>query len=293
MKIGAMLRGSDRKTKEAFSKLDVAGYNYGILRYKKDLIRYPNRVILGTETFCKDAYSFMKTAEKNPAVIGDFVWSGIDYLGEVGLGAQEYSNYADDFTHGVGWISSGCGGIDLTGKELSEAEYLKVAYGIESIHIAVKPVDHYGEEHSSSAWRMTNARSSWSWNGCEGKETQIEVYADAYSIALYLNGKQVKKKTAGKNARTYFKTQYYPGTIKAVAYDRDNHEIASCTLTSAGDDTMLSIKPEMTQIHADELAYVRFQYTDSNGILKPLAPRQSSAAYHRRGAFGFRPCLPV
>ena len=271
MKIGATLRGSDRKTKDAFSELDVAGYNYGILRYKNDLKRYPNRVILGTETFCKDTYAFWKIAEKNSALIGDFVWSGIDYLGELGLGAQEYSNYADDFTHGVGWISSGCGRLDLTGKELSEADYMKVAYGIDPIHIAVKPADHFGEAHSSSAWRMTNARSSWSWNGCEGKTTQIEVYADAHTVALYLNGKLIKQKPAGKNARTYFKIKYYPGTIKAVAYDIENNEIASSSLTSAGDDTILGMKPEMTKIHENDLAYIRFQYTDKNGILKPLA----------------------
>lgn len=61
--------------------------------YKHDLKKYPNRLILGSETFCKDAYSFWKIAKKNKRIIGDFVWAGWDYIGEVGDGCAEYSDY--------------------------------------------------------------------------------------------------------------------------------------------------------------------------------------------------------
>ena len=92
MKCGATLYPCDLKTRDAYANMDIAGYNYGIFRYKHDLKKYPNRLILGSETFCKDAYSFWEIAKKNKRIIGDFVWAGWDYIGEVGDGAAEYSD---------------------------------------------------------------------------------------------------------------------------------------------------------------------------------------------------------
>ena len=123
MKIGATLHGSDVTTREAFANMDVAGYNYGEKRYRHDLKKYPERLILGSETFCFDAYQFWELAKTEPRLIGDFVWAGIDYLGEVGIGSWEYSDYAPRFDNGCGWISAGSGRIDLTGKPLGEALY--------------------------------------------------------------------------------------------------------------------------------------------------------------------------
>ncbi|MFR4786480.1 MAG: glycoside hydrolase family 2 TIM barrel-domain containing protein [Bifidobacterium adolescentis] len=79
---GATLPPCDWKTRGAFAVMDVAGYNYGIRRYRHDLNRYPNRVIVGSETFCSDAARFWDLAQSNPRLIGDFVWSGMDYLGK-------------------------------------------------------------------------------------------------------------------------------------------------------------------------------------------------------------------
>ena len=109
MKTGAALKGSDRSTRDAFANMDIAGYNYGEKLYEKDLKKYPDRIIVGSETFCADAYRFWECAKKNPRLIGDFVWAGIDYLGEVGIGAWEYSDYAPRFDGGPGWISAGSG----------------------------------------------------------------------------------------------------------------------------------------------------------------------------------------
>ena len=128
MKFGATLHGSDVKTRDAFAKLDVAGYNYGEKRYVRDLKKYPDRVILGSETFCADAARFWDLAKEHPALIGDFVWTGMDYLGEVGLGAMEYRDYAPDFDHGPGWIAAGAGVLDLTGASTGQTAYTQVAF---------------------------------------------------------------------------------------------------------------------------------------------------------------------
>ena len=152
MKIGATLHGSDVTTRKAFSNMDIAGYNYGEKRYKKDLKKYPNRLILGSETFCFDAYKFWELAKENPRLIGDFVWAGFDYLGEVMVGSWEYEEYAKNFDAGLGWMSAGSGRIDLTGKPLGEALYTKVAFELEKgPYIAVRPLCHQKNSHSPSA----------------------------------------------------------------------------------------------------------------------------------------------
>ena len=127
MKRGATLHGCDVKTRDAFANMDIAGYNYGIYRYKHDLKKYPQRLILGSETFCNDAYKFRELAKQEPRLVGDFVWAGMDYLGEVMVGSWEYADYAETFDGGLGWVSAGSGRIDLTGKPLGEALYTRVA----------------------------------------------------------------------------------------------------------------------------------------------------------------------
>ena len=171
MKRGATLHGCDVKTRDAFANMDIAGYNYGIYRYKHDLKKYPQRLILGSETFCNDAYKFRELAKAEPRLVGDFVWAGMDYLGEVMVGSWEYEDYAKNFDGGLGWVSAGSGRIDLTGKPLGEALYTRVALEKDNgPYIAVCPVNHTGDRHSPSAWKMTNAMPSWSWTGCEGQE---------------------------------------------------------------------------------------------------------------------------
>ena len=220
MKMGATLHGCDVKTRDAFANMDIAGYNYGIYRYRRDLKKYPNRLILGSETFCNDAYRFWEQAKREPRLVGDFVWAGMDYLGEVGIGSWEYRDYAPDFSHGVGWVSAGSGRLDLTGKPLGEALYTKVAFELETgPRIAVCPVNHTGEKHSPSAWKMSNALESWSWEGCEGQKANVEVYARAASVALYVNDRKVGHKPAVNDCIVRFSCEYQPGKIEAVSYD--------------------------------------------------------------------------
>jgi beta-galactosidase len=272
MKFGATLYPCDVKTRDSYANMDVAGYNYGIKRYAHDLKKYPNRIILGSETFCADAYKFYEAAKQNNRLIGDFVWAGIDYLGEVGIGSWEYKDYAPRFDNGLGWVSAGSGRIDLTGKPLSEMKYTRVAFELDKIGIGVVPVYQASKQHSSSAWKMTNAMESWSWHGCDGMETQVEVYARADSVKLYVNKKCVGKKKLTDDCKAVFKTKYHDGNVAAVSYDSDGKEIARCILRTAGEETVLSLEPEMEEIRRDgDLCYVRMRYTDKKGTLKPMA----------------------
>ena len=272
MKRGATLHGCDVKTRDAFANMDIAGYNYGIYRYKHDLKKYPQRLILGSETFCNDAYKFRELAKQEPRLVGDFVWAGMDYLGEVMVGSWEYADYAETFDGGPGWVSAGSGRIDLTGKPLGEALYTRVALEADNgPYIAVCPVNHTGDRHSPSAWKMTNAMPSWSWTGCEGRKASVEVYARAARVELVLNGHTVGSKTLKNDCLARFSIPYESGTLEAVSYDAADHEIGRCKLQSAGGTTRLTLDVEEPTVKPGHLCYIRLRYTDENGITKPLA----------------------
>lgn len=271
MKTGATFYGCDVKTRGAFANMDIAGYNYGIKRYQHDLKKYPDRLILGSETFCDDAYTFWEMAKKNPRIVGDFVWAGMDYLGEVGVGSWEYRDYAPEFNHGPGWITAGSGRIDLTGKPLAEAGYTKTAFELTNRPvIAVRPVNHTGEKHSPSAWKMTNAIESWSWEGYEGKVAEVEVYARGARVDLFLNGKKVGSNTLKNSCDTRFKVEYQPGMLETVVYNQKGKEISRNTLYTAGKETELRAIAEEQSVQKDHLAFIRLQYTDKTGTVKPL-----------------------
>lgn len=271
MKRGATIPPCDWTTRQAFANMDIAGYNYGIYRYEHDLKKYPDRLILGSETFCNDGYRFRELAKKEPRLVGDFVWAGMDYLGEVMVGSWEYGAYASRFDGGLGWVSAGSGRIDLTGKPLGEALYTKVALEADNgPFLAVRPVAFAGEKHSPSAWKMTDAMPSWSWAGCEGKPAQVEVYARAERVQLILNGKRVAERKIGKDCRFLFTVPYEDGCLEAVALDGSGSELGRTSLRTAGSETCLRAEPEDMAVQPGHLCYIRLRYTDNQGITKPM-----------------------
>ena len=269
MKWGATLPPCDWKTKGAYANMDVAGYNYGLWRYKGDLKKYPNRLILGTETFCKDAYQFWEIARNNPRILGDFVWAGWDYLGECGEGCAEYSDYKYDDEP---WrrMTGGNGRVDLLGKRRAEACFTMVAFEQEKgPFLGVLPV-YQTEKLAITGWQLTKALESWSWRGCAGNQATVEVYARAAQVELLINGKSVGKKALKNTCRAVFKVPYADGELTAVSYDAGGKEIGRYTLTTAGEDTVLRVRPEEKRVWAGGLAFIPIQYTDADGIWKPM-----------------------
>lgn len=284
MKIGASLPPCDWVTRDAFAAMDIAGYNYGINRYKHDLKKYEHRLILGSETFCNDAYKFRELAKKEPRLIGDFVWAGMDYLGETGVGGWEYADYAPR-EQKCGWLTAGSGRVDLIGNFLGEAYYTRVALeseGDQGPYIAVVPVNHTHDKHSPSAWKMSNAIASWSWNGCEGEDARVEVYARAASVALLVNGVEVGRKKMRGDCIARFNTTWQPGVVEAISYDASGKEIGRYALHSAGETTRLtaSCEPESENLR---VKFIHVDYTDNAGEVKPLERGQLSVSVEGKG----------
>lgn len=292
MKIGATLHMCDVKTRGAFAQMDIAGYNYGIFRYKHDLKKYPERLILGSETFCKDAFRFYELAKKEKRIVGDFVWAGMDYIGEAGIGAWEYSDYAPNGQMDPGWLTAGSGRIDILGYPNGEALYTKVVFEKQKgPFIAVRPVYQKGK-HSPSAWKMTDAMESWSWPGCEGDRASVEVYARADMVELFVNGKSVGKKRMKNTCNVTFKTIYESGNIMAIAYDASGAEMGRHMLRTAGAETMLSILPEKESVAAGELEFIQLRYTDVAGIWKPMERHRIKVSVENGTLEGFGNACP-
>ena len=271
MKRGATLRACDRKTRGAFANMDIAGYNYGIYRYCGDLKKYPERLILGSETFCRDAWRFREIAREEPRLVGDFVWAGMDYLGEVGVGSWEYSDYAPA-EHRVGWVSAGSGRIDLIGNPLGEALYTRVALEKDPGPLmAVCPVNHTGDKHSPSAWKMSNALPTWNWRGCEGRRARVEVYARAAAVELRLEGRTLARKRIRRDCLAVFTVPWAPGVLEAVTFDEAGREMGRCALRAAGQRTLLAAQPEKQSVRPGEVCFVRLRYVDEQGDVLPLA----------------------
>lgn len=268
MKNCASLYPCDVKTRDVFKNMDVAGYNYAITRYKKDLKHYPNRIIVGSETFCSDAGKFYDFALNNPRLIGDFVWAGMDYIGEVGVGSWTSEEYCDkDFTHQVGWLTAGSGRIDITGRFNSEVDYTLVCFKKKDIAIGVVPVNHYHSRHSASAWKFSKAYPIYNYPGYENKETEVEVYSRSKYVALYQNNKLIKIKKTHKSYKTVFKIKYQKGIITAVGLDENKCELFETSLKSGEGNPHVEIIEEIKPINIGDLGYYRIQIRNDHDIL--------------------------
>ncbi len=266
----------DRRTRDAYAALDVAGYNYMVGRYRTDAKKHPTRIIVGSETNGAQTVKNWPDVAELPQVIGDFTWTGWDYIGEAGYMAVRYNERRKLFSPWPGLLA-GMPVIDITGHRQTQSYLNEIVWGLRrGPHLAVQPVNHASEKRSGAIGR-TDSIHSWSWEGFEGRSAIVEVYADAHRVELLLDGVRVGRKQAGrkKDFLAKFSLPYRPGELTAVAYDRHGHEVGRDTLTSAGPGLQLMVEPETQQLSADgaDLAYIPISFTDHSGTLRPLADR--------------------
>jgi beta-galactosidase len=274
----------DEKTAEAFSYLDVSGYNYAESRYMLDHERHPHRVIVGSETNpAKIARNWELVCER-PHVIGDFTWTGWDYLGETGVGRMRYGEGGDGdgatggFSAPYPWLTADTGDIDITGFRRPVSYWREIVWGLrDAPYVAVRPPAHHGEgANLRQMWTFTDAIASWSWPGAEGNPIAIEVYADADEIELLLNGVPAGRAAVGESHPfvATIDTTYAPGDLVAVAYRR-GAEVGRASLATATGPVQLAVAVDRTRIDATDrdLAYVDVTLVDGNGNLHPSEDR--------------------
>lgn len=262
----------DSSTKGIFAELDVAGYNYGVGQYELHSQRYPDRVMVGTETNPKDVVRNWNLVRKHPYLIGDFMWTAWDYLGEAGIGSYTYGKDRVGLIKPFPWLTADCGAVDLIGNVTAAGLLAQAAWGRTEPAIVSRPPQYVGLKKVPTNWRGTDAIASWSWAGDEGRPTDVLVYSAAPSVELFVNGRSLGRQPAGPDhgCTAVFPTTYEPGALVAVAYDGST-EVGRTVLRSAESGLRLRLSVDHQGLEAGEqdLAFIRVQLTDDHGIVAP------------------------
>ena len=257
---------------------DVAGYNYHLWSALSDHQRVSSRIIVQTESYPKDAFTNWKLVQDNKYVIGDFVWTAMDYLGESGIGRWYYSgdvpgeHWEHDF---FPYHGAYCGDIDLIGWRKPISHYRSMLYNnSEKLYMAVREPAPEPLEIKETWWSVWPTWESWTWPDFEGKTVQVEVYSKYPKVRLYMNNKLIGEQatTREQQFKATFAVPYSSGQLKAVGVD-NGKEMESTMLKTSGDAAKIKLVADRKEILANgqDLSYITVEITDKDGIVQPNA----------------------
>lgn len=271
---GNVSRNWDRLSDPAFTHLDVAGYNYLPDKYESDHARHPKRVMYGSESYPKEFFDYWTLVEKHPYIIGDFVWTAMDYFGESGIGHTWLSNEKDSFLKPWPWYNAWCGDIDVCGFKKPQSYYRDVVWRRSEIEMMVHTSLPEGVHENVSGWGWPEETRSWNWPGKEGRSLQVAVYSRCERVRLELNGKVIGEKpvSAGTKLTAKFDVPYAPGELRAVGLI-GGKAVAKTTLKTAGEPHGIRLTADRSIIRADrnDLTYVTVEVIDRHGDRVPNA----------------------
>jgi beta-galactosidase len=278
--------------------LDLPGLNYRTHLYEDAYKAFPQGLLLGSETAStvssRGVYKFpvVKAVEKQyddnqsssydleycswsnipedefvlvddkPWVIGEFVWTGFDYLGE----PTPYDN-----------------------KWPSRSSY----FGINDLAGLPKDRFYLYRSRWNTSDETLHILPHWNWQGREGQTTPVFVYTSYDSAELFVNGKSmgIQKKHNATPLNRYrlmwMDVKYEPGTLKVVAYDKNGKAVAEKSMVTAGKPYKLVLEPDRTQLNADgdDISFVTISVVDKNGNLCPTANNQLKFKVSGNGKF--------
>ncbi|WP_246159998.1 glycoside hydrolase family 2 TIM barrel-domain containing protein [Microbacterium rhizomatis] len=257
------------RTEESFAVLDVAGMNYSDARYVADRERFPDRIIVGTETWPNSIANNWALVEADPRVIGDFTWTGWDYLGETGIGAIRYADAmveGSGFSGGFPELTAWCGDIDIIGDRRPVSFFRETVFGLRSVpYIAVQRPENHGRPIGvATPWAWSDSICSWSWPGSEGRPAVVEVYSDADEIELQLNGARLALVPV-QDYRVEFDTIYQPGTLVAIAYTAGVETGRATVETDLARELSIDVEGNPVLSDGTDLAYLPITLTGGGG----------------------------
>ena len=265
-------------TDDYLDALDVCGYNYCLNRYEYDAKRRPERIIYASESYSSQAYDYWKGVEKHSWVIGDFVWTAFDYIGEASIGWCGYPLDKRIFP----WNHAYCGDLNLSGERRPQSYLRETLWSDTPVsHIVVTPpVPSFPlnpDKADWSVWDFPDVVDYWNFPGCEGKKMKVSVYSNCGEVELFLNGKTLGKQenTDDKKNTLTWEVPYAYGVLKAVSYNNGN-EVNVAALESAGKVERIRLSADRTDITADgnDLSYITLELVDAKGIRNQLAEEQ-------------------
>lgn len=260
-------------SKGAFSMLDIGGYNYQFLNYEPDHLKFPERMMYGSESVPQHAWENWEMVKRHKYVMGDFVWTGMDYIGESGIGhhylvdkgAKEEWASLKSWPWYVAW----CGDIDILGNKKPQSLYRDVLWGESKLEMLVSTPIPIGKESRLSYWGWYDELDSWNWEGYEGTVITVKVYSTYPEVYLELNGKTIgtSKIDSLDKFVAQFELPYQPGELKATGMS-EGKEMESVILRTAGPAAQLELMEENIEISANKnsLGFINIQALDMQGI---------------------------
>jgi beta-galactosidase len=264
-----------------FSTLDIAGYNYGSggFNTRSDIFIYdhervPSRVMIQTESFPSKAFISWMDVLDNTWLIGDFVWTAFDYIGEASIGWLGYMQTQAFYP----WTLAFCGDIDICGWKRPQSFYRDALWKDDQISLFVKPPKPSFEENPDrepwSKWNWDDVIADWNWKGYENQTILVTVYSSCDEAELYLNNISLGKKKTDRASefKGLWEVPYQPGELKAVGYSRGKR-VNSALLRTSGTVALISLISDRNEIIANnqDLCYITVELTDEGGIINPKA----------------------
>ncbi len=252
---------------------DIVGYNYMMRKAEGDHRRVPNRMMWQTESYPRDAFANWKRTQEHPYIFGDFVWTGLDYLGESGIGRWWYAgDTPGEHYQRALWPAHAayCGDVDLTGWRKPVSHYRSMLWnggGGERVYMAVREPDGYKGKISTGLWAVWPTWECWNWPGWEGRDIDVVVYTREPVVRLLLNGEPVGEKAVGDSTewKAVFRLPYRPGTLRAEAGG------ASATLVTAGAPARIVVEREAGVRTPGDVGFYQVRIVDKDGNLCPQA----------------------
>lgn len=281
-------------TAPIFDMMDACGYNYMLDKLESDHEKFPKRVIYMSESYASSAYDYWKAVEKYNYVIGDFIWTAWDYLGESSIATKTYvpktnnqvfsgnfSNFKIPEGFNVfdmmakmpsSWPKyvADLADIDITGEITPAMLYRNVLWGNSEIEMNVHEPIPEGKMESLSAWAWPTEFPHWNWKGNENQPLKVRVFTKAQKVRLELNGNIIGDKNLTEDDKYIceFEVPYQPGELKAVALN-NGEEIATRILRTTGKPSAIRLIADRTNIQSgySDLSFIKVEVIDENGNL--------------------------
>jgi len=269
--------GEWAQTDPVFAALDVGGYNYQEKQYRPDHERHPERVMVGLESVPMEAFEHWMDVQDLPYVIGDFVWTSLDYLGEAGIGRLRPVGEKEHLP-GYPWHQANCGDMDLCGFKRPQSYYRDVLWQRgDPLYIAVHTPLPAEPKLEPSYWGWPEVWPNWTWPGREGETFKVDVYSACEQVELFLNGRSLGAQPTTRRERfmATFDVPYEPGALRAVGY-QGSKPCAECTLQTCSAPARIRLSPDRAAIKAapGSLSYVTVEILDAEGRVHPTAEPQ-------------------
>jgi beta-galactosidase len=270
--VTAGVNGIDKDKDDYISALDVAGYNYAVDKYENDHQRLPNRIMFATESFPLDAFEYWMAVKDHSYVIGDFVWTAFDYIGEASIGWLGYPQTQAFYP----WNLAYCGDIDVCGWKRPQSFYRDVLWKQNQLSIFVQPPSPSfplnKDKADWSRWEWNDVVAGWNWKGYENQTLHVVAYSSCDEVELFLNGKSLGRKQTDRSTKFIapFDVSYTAGELKAIGYT-NGKKVQEAVLKTAGEPTAILLNADKNSLRANNqgLVYIDVDLADDKGTTNP------------------------